>query len=144
MRVIGNGPGQTNREAVVIDCDGRVANALLSADKPVNQTAHGQQLASEILRADSLVFVVDAGVPDDLRDKDFREYARFLKRFSDLRAGDQGVGGLPVFLAMSKVDKLAHPHMNAGEWQRAIEDRCHEAARRFREVLDEDPTGPDG
>ena len=144
VRVIGNGPGQTNREAVVIDCDGRVANALLSADKPVNQTAHGQQLASEILRADSLVFVVDAGVPDDLRDKDFREYARFLKRFSDLRAGDQGVGGLPVFLAMSKVDKLAHPQMNAGEWQRAIEDRCHEAARRFREVLDEDPTGPDG
>lgn len=144
VQLIGNGPKQPGREAVVIDCDGRAANAILTHAKPLNQSPNARKLSEAILTADSLVFVVDAGSPPDLRDKDFREFAKFLKRFEELRAREHVVGGLPVFLVLSKCDKLAHPQMNASEWQQAIADHCHEAARRFREVLDEDPTGADG
>lgn len=137
VRVAGTGPKNPTRDAVVIDCDGRAVNDILSKKHSINQSQNAKQLAEAITTADSLIFVVDAAAPADLRDRDFREFARFLKHFEAKRAGDHGVGGLPVFLVLSKCDKLAGPKTSSGEWQATMEARCHDAARRFREVLAE-------
>ncbi|WP_020474313.1 GTPase domain-containing protein [Zavarzinella formosa] len=143
IHIAGTGPKHPSRNAVVIDCDGRAVNDILTKKNSINQSQNAKQLAEAILTADSLVFVIDAGAPYDLQDRDFHEFARFLKHFESKRANEHGVGGLPVFLVLSKCDKIAGPNMNSGEWQRIIEARCNEAAHRFREVLKEEPTDAD-
>ena len=137
VRVSGGGPKNPTRDAVVIDCDGRAVNDILTKQHSINQSQNAKKLADAILTADALVFVVDASAPTDLRDRDFREFARFLKHFEAQRAVEHGVGGLPVFLVLSKCDKLAGPKTSSGEWQATMEARCNDAARRFHEVLAE-------
>lgn len=139
IQVVPANANQPGRKAVIIDCDGRAANDILMKKNSINQPQNAKRLAEAILTADSLVFVIDAASPPDIRDQDFREFAKFLKHFEERRAYDHGVGGLPVFLVLSKCDKLATPEMNANGWQQIIEDRCHDAANRFREVLADEP-----
>src|SRR5437763_2201938 len=46
------------------------------------------------------------------------------------------VGGLPVFLVLSKCDLLALPDDSAATWMERIEERKRDLDRRFRDFLD--------
>jgi hypothetical protein len=129
--------GSGGRErAVFYDCDGRVANELLARGRPVPPgAAPDGSLSQAIETADALVLVIDASAPPDQIDTDFGEFVRFLRRLQESRVDRSEVGGLPVYLVLSKCDLLATPGMTREEWQARIAQREQEVEARFRDFL---------
>ncbi len=116
--------------AVVLDCDGRAADELIRNPAPV-----AGMLSQEMLNADALVLAVDASEPLERLDADFAEFDRFLSRMEHRRGERTDVGGLPVFLVLTKCDKIARPGATTADWLEQIEDCKREIGRRFRKFL---------
>jgi hypothetical protein len=122
--------------AVLYDCDGRVANELLASRLPVGATPTPDGgLAQAIQDADALVLVIDASAPPEQIDTDLREFVRFLRLLQQARSDRTEVGGLPVYLVLSKCDLLGGPDVTYDQWQARIAEREREVERRFREFL---------
>src|SRR5207247_2430280 len=85
-------------EALLIDCDGRAANELLSRRTSLDAENGQRGLARAILEADVLLLVLDVSAPPSQVDNDFAEFGRFLKFFERSRGQRTEVGGLPVYL----------------------------------------------
>lgn len=119
-------------EAVLIDCDGRIAAELMA-----NRALGGGDgsLAAEIRAADAIVFVIDSSASAAQVDSDLTEAVRFLGRFQRERSGRSDVGGLPVMLVLSKCDLLAGPNDNRTTWQQRVEQKQRDIAQRFREFM---------
>jgi GTPase SAR1 family protein len=128
--------------AILYDCDGRVANELLTRQKFLDRGEKVGKLAQAILDADALILVVDASADADQMHSDFREFRRFLRLLKAQRTRGREVGGMPVFLALTKCDRLANPGMTRSEWEGRIEEKKQEVARRFRDFLKEDDETP--
>jgi hypothetical protein len=122
-------------DAVFIDCDGQLANDLLSRRKELNESSPEGTLAREVLDADTLILVVDASAPPAQVDADFLEFGRFLRMFERQRGQRIEVGGLPVFLVLTKCDLLAHPEDTSAAWMDRIEESKHQVAKRFNEFM---------
>jgi hypothetical protein len=122
--------------AVVIDCDGRVANDLLVRRQDLSEDSPEGTLAHEVVEADTLVLVIDASAPPSQVEADFAEFDRFLRQMERGRGRRTEVGGLPVFLVLSKCDLLAQPEDTAAAWMERIEERKRDLDRRFRDFLD--------
>jgi GTPase SAR1 family protein len=116
--------------AVVLDCDGRAADALIRNPAPI-----AGALSQEMLNADALVLAVDASAPLERLDADFGEFDRFLSRMEHRRGERTEIGGLPVFLVLTKCDKIARPGATTADWLEQIEERKREIGRRFRKFL---------
>ncbi len=131
-------------DGVLIDCDGRVANDLLLRRKSLGDDSAEGSLAREVLRADTLVLVIDASAPAPQVDADFAEFDRFLRLLESGRGRRAEVGGLPVFLALTKCDLLAQPGDGAHEWMERVEERKRQVDRRFQDFLKRkaDENGP--
>lgn len=127
--------GRRHLDAVLVDCDGRVANELLSRRRALTAADHEGGLAAEILRADALILAVDASAPPSQVDTDFAEFGRFLRLLEQSRGRRSDVGGLPVFLVLTKCDLLAQPGDHLTAWMDRIEEHKHEVGARFREFL---------
>jgi hypothetical protein len=121
--------------AVVIDCDGRVANDLLVRRRALNENSPEGTLAHEVLEADTLVLVLDAAAPPAQVEADFAEFDRFLRQLESSRSERTEVGGLPVFLVLTKCDLLAKPNDGAADWMERIEQRKRDVDARFRKFL---------
>src|SRR3954453_4039570 len=121
---------------VFIDCDGRVANDLLTRRRSLGDGSAGS-LAAEVVGADNLLLVVDAGASPSQIEADFGEFVRFLRLLRQERGRRSEVGGFPVFLVLSKCDLLAKPDESPADWQQMIEARKAEVGQRFREFLDQ-------
>ncbi len=135
-----NGPRiDTDRreQAVLYDCDGRAANNLLSRRDGLADDAPAGSLAEAVTDADALVLVVDAGASPAQVDSDLAEFVRFLRLFQRQRGERSEVGGLPVFLVLSKSDLLAQPGDTPAQWAERVEQRKAEVGRRFRGFLQE-------
>jgi hypothetical protein len=128
----GGGP---RAEALLIDCDGRVANDLLVRRKSLDDHSPEGTLAYEVLQADALVLVIDASAPPAQVDADFVEFGRFLRLLETGRGQRTEVGGLPVFLVLTKCDLLAKPDDSALEWVERVEERKRQVDRRFQDFL---------
>jgi hypothetical protein len=122
--------------AVMIDCDGRVANDLLVRRQDLAEDSPEGTLAHEVVEADTLVLVIDASAPPSQVEADFAEFDRFLRQMERGRGRRAEVGGLPVFLVLSKCDLLAQPEDTAAGWMERIEERKRDLDRRFRAFLD--------
>ena len=122
-------------EALLIDCDGRVANDLLVRRKSLDDSSPEGTLAYEVLRADALVLVIDASAPPAQVDNDFAEFGRFLRLLEGGRGQRAEVGGLPVFLVLTKCDLLAQPADSALQWVERVEERKRQVDRRFQDFL---------
>ncbi len=122
-------------EALLIDCDGRVANDLLVRRKSLDEASPEGTLAHEVLQADALILVIDASAPPAQVDADFQEFGRFLRLLETSRGRRAEVGGLPVFLVLAKCDLLAQPGDNALAWVGRIEEHKRQLDRRFHEFL---------
>jgi hypothetical protein len=130
--------GQTTAErveAVLVDCDGRVANELLARRRSLEADSREGSLAGAILEADALLLVVDASASAAQVDADFGEFGRFLRLLQQSRGRRSEVGGLPVFLVLTKCDLLIQPRDSAPVWMERIEDRKRQVDARFREFL---------
>jgi hypothetical protein len=121
--------------AVLIDCDGRVANDLLVRRPELPEDSPEGTLAHEVEEADTLVLVLDASAPAAQVDADFVEFDRFLRQMERARGRRTEVGGLPVFLVLTKCDLLAQAGDTAADWMERIEGRKREVDARFRDFL---------
>ncbi|HTU91522.1 MAG TPA: hypothetical protein VMF69_15675, partial [Gemmataceae bacterium] len=121
--------------AVFIDCDGRVANDLLVRRQAIAEDSPEGTLAREVIDADTLVLVIDAAAPPAQVEADFAEFDRFLRQMETSRGQRTAVGGLPVFLVLSKCDLLAQAGDTAADWMERIEQHKRDLDRRFRGFL---------
>ncbi|HZT79450.1 MAG TPA: GTPase domain-containing protein, partial [Gemmataceae bacterium] len=132
----GQPPGERERvEAVVIDCDGRVANDLLLRRRSLADGSREGTLAHEVEEADTLILVIDASAPPTQVDADFAEFSRFLRLFERTRGEQSEVGGLPVFLVLTKCDLLARPNDTPADWVERIEEQKRQVGQRFKDFL---------
>src|SRR5579883_557902 len=121
--------------AVFIDCDGRVANDLLVRRQAIPENSPEGTLAREVNDADTLVLVVDASAPPAQVESDFAEFDRFLRQMEISRGQRAEVGGLPVFLVLTKCDLLAQPGDTAADWMERMEQHKRDLDARFRRFL---------
>ncbi len=122
-------------DAVLMDCDGRVANDLLVRRTSLDENSPEGTLAHEVVEADTLILVIDASAPPAQVEADFAEFARFLRSMERGRKQRSEVAGLPVFLVLTKCDLLARPEDSPADWMDRIEQRKREVDGHFREFL---------
>ncbi len=132
-------PGQGNAgariEAVLVDCDGRVANELLSRRQFLDAQSNERSLARAILEADALLLVVDAAASATQVEADFKEFGRFLRLLEQSRGRRSDVGGLPAVLVLAKCDLLAQPTDAPAAWIERIEERKRQLNDHFQDFL---------
>lgn len=128
-------PRAERLEAVLVDCDGRVANELLTRRRVLRHDSAEGSLARAILEADALILVVDASATPVHVEADFAEFGRFLRLLEQSRGRGSEVGGLPVFLVLTKCDLLAQPNDSPAAWMERIEQRKRQVLEHFQEFL---------
>jgi hypothetical protein len=126
-------------EAVLYDCDGRAANEILTHRQMLSEQK--TRLAQSILLADALILVIDASAGPEQIDNDIGEFIRFLRLLEQNRGHRSEIGGLPVFLVLSKCDLLARPGDTTAAWQTQIEERKKQFHHRFQEFLEGEDLG---
>ncbi|MCS6851311.1 MAG: hypothetical protein NZ700_09105, partial [Gemmataceae bacterium] len=119
-------------EVTLIDCEGRRANELLAQARAWQAADRDGSLAQALLEADALLLVVDVADEPPQLDADFSQFHRFLQQLEEHRGRRAAVGGLPVWLVLTKCDLLAQPGDGAADWMERIEERKREVDRRFR------------
>jgi len=127
------------------ECDRKSAEELV--DKPECLLSHvdHRALTEAIGTADTVVLVIHATAPIGEIEYLFHAFREFLDNLEQSRAYRREVGGLPVFLTLTKCDALAQPADEPTDWLRRIEDRKAEITRLFQdyfaeELADDDPT----
>jgi hypothetical protein len=128
-------PSGAARETIFIDCDGRVANELLSRRRSLGPTQPDGALASAIVEADTLVLVIDASTGPQGVERDFSQFDSFLRLLEQNRGQRSDVGGLPVYLVLTKCDKLAKSTDTNITWMERIEEHKRQVDRKFKEFL---------
>jgi hypothetical protein len=131
------GPNTRNArlEAILVDCDGRVANELLARRRSLDTTGSAGSLAQAILEADTLILAVDVSAPPAQMEADFGEFGRFLRLLETSRGRRSAVGGLPVFLVLTKCDLVAQPTDTVDAWMDRIEEQKRQVHQRFQKFL---------
>jgi len=131
------GAGSVNGvvEAELIDCSGLTANELLARQRSLDGHVQGGSLAQSVLDADVLVLLVDASAGGVPLDADFALFARFLELLERSRGRRKEIGGLPVYLVLTKCDLLAEPTDSPSAWMEHIEERKRQVAQLFQEFL---------
>jgi hypothetical protein len=122
-------------EVVLVDCDGQVANEFLSRQRGLGAGTGNGALAAAVLQADTLVLVVDASASSDVVKRDFAQFARFLRALEQSRSQRTEVGGLPVYLVLTKCDLLARKGDTLISWMERIEEHKRVVDRKFQEYL---------
>jgi len=130
--------------AFLYDCDGRAANELLSQRKSLENDAKDGSLAQAVIDADALILPIDASARNEQVETDFREFVRFLRVLELHRGHRRAVGGLPVFLVLTKCDLLARHPLSRAEWERKIEERRKQVEERFARYLESNAVGSGG
>lgn len=119
---------------ILLDCDGRAANEILSAANVLHDEPGARPLVQLLLATDALLLVIDAAATTREREADFSEFVRFLRLYRQARGERNDVGGLPVFLVLSKCDLLAESTDTAALWEQRIEKCQRDALEQFAEV----------
>jgi hypothetical protein len=121
--------------AILIDSDGHAANVLLHKPEEMEEAAE-KALARELARADTLVLVIDASAAPEQIEESFQEFDLFLQQMEQKRGRRVEVGGLPVFLVLTKCDLLAQPGDRFADWMERVEARKREVHERFRAFIE--------
>jgi hypothetical protein len=127
-------------EAVLLDCDGQAVIELLHKEELLEQECPEGTLAFEISDADTLILLIDASAPTEQVDANFAAFSNFLEAMQESRGERAEIAGLPVYLVLTKCDRLAQPGDNAGAWMERIEQRKREVGERFRAFLASQPS----
>jgi GTPase SAR1 family protein len=131
-----DGPGNAGvTQAVVFDCDGRAANELLTQQDALTGDLAQRALAQAVASADTLILCVDASAEAMQLKRDFSQFAHFLRMLEHSRGQRAEIGGLPVYLVLTKCDLLAQPSHTTAEWMDHIEERKRTVHQQFQEFL---------
>jgi hypothetical protein len=126
--------GQEQAQLVeILDCDGRTANELLTRREM--DASHAGQLTRSLLAADAIILTVDSAAPTTQLDSDFAAFLRFLGHLEEGRGRRTDASGLPVFLVLTKCDRLASPSESFMDWLDRVEQRKREVEGHFRDFL---------
>jgi GTPase SAR1 family protein len=118
--------------AVFIDSGGKTAGALLARRDLLKPDG---SLAREILEADTLILVVDGSTSPAQFEREFGQLAHFLDLLEKSRALRADVAGLPIYLVLTKCDRLAQADDTSLSWIDKIEERKLQAGERFRPIF---------
>lgn len=121
--------------ALLIDCDGQVAIDLLRRRKSLNELSGERALAKAVLEADALLLIIDTSAPVKQMETDFEEFSQFLTQMELSRGARTEVGGLPVFLVLTKCDLLSRPDLPRSQWRKQIEERQRYVGERFQTFI---------
>lgn len=127
--------GRDKYHAILIDCDGRIAHDLLSRRKSLADGSPEGSLAKEVINADTLILVVDGSAPPVENDDDFLQFDSFLRLLEQCRGQRSDIGGLPVYMVLTKCDKLATPEDKFAEWYARIVERKRQVNHRFHNFM---------
>jgi GTPase SAR1 family protein len=128
-------PTQPATEAILFDCDGRVANEVLARGDALTGDLGQRALVLAVLSADTLVLCVDVSAEAVRLKRDFSQFARFLRLLERYRGQRTEIAGLPVYLVLTKCDLLAQATDSTVQWMERIEDRKRTVHQKFQEFL---------
>lgn len=128
-----SGPGPA-RNVVIYDCNGQSASDILLSQQ-LDGRARRSSLVRALVDSDTIVLVVDASDKPSQLDRDFAQFVNFLRIFEESRAKHGEVGGLPVYVVLTKCDLLAQKGDTASAWIQRIEERKRLVAQRFQKFL---------
>src|SRR5262249_46657038 len=95
--------------AILLDSDGRAAEELVAHPNSLQDEPSPGKLTGEIAQADALILTIDASATPERLAQDFAGFDLFLRVWQQNRSARTDVGGLPVFLVLTKCDLLAKP-----------------------------------
>ncbi|MFL5331432.1 MAG: hypothetical protein ACJ8C4_21290 [Gemmataceae bacterium] len=126
---------------VIADCDGRKASDLIrDAEKPDAIGGSGQ-LVTQLRRTDALLLVVDALASDEQVASDLAKMIRFVKVMRTPRRWSPDAGAFPVFLVITKCDRLAKSGDTLSVWTERLEARKEQIAEQFRDLISREGAG---
>ncbi|OWK40908.1 hypothetical protein FRUB_04800 [Fimbriiglobus ruber] len=116
---------------VICDSDGRTAEELLARPDVFDRRASGGALATAVRAADALVLVVAADASPQAVGQTFESFRQFLGGLERGRTFGRVVGGLPVFLTLTKCDELHSSGDAPTDWLARVDVRKDEIRKRF-------------
>ncbi len=134
--------GGSARSVTLIDCDGQAAGRLLLDATVLGRARVKDELAVALRTADAVVVTVDATAGDDAVAALFANLQPFLDLLQRGRTAGREIGGLPVFLALTKSDRLYEPGDRPTEWISKAEKRQKRVEGLYGERFE--PGGEDG
>lgn len=118
--------------AVLVDVDGRGAKEII--DDP-ERIANADRTAAAVREADAIVLALDASATGDSTIDLFRSFATFLEGLVGARCENREVGGLPVFLTLTKSDRLHRPGDDPNAWLARVEEKKRTVRTAFEDYL---------
>jgi hypothetical protein len=131
----GHAPGSKPIRVELIDCNGTAAIDVLTRRRSLTGEPADGKLSAALLRADAIVLVIDAATPAARMESDFEKFGQFLRLFQLSRGRRGDVGGLPVFLVLTKCDLLVTAGDSAPMWLDRVEERKRQVGHRFADFL---------
>lgn len=116
----------------IVDTGGKAAaDVLAGAEFDVHDP-----VPRALADADSVILAIDASTPPNDLKLQFRQTVRFLEAWQTRRSTAATVGGLPVFLVLTKCDLVARPDEDAVQWARNLDNLKKRVAELFDRELD--------
>jgi hypothetical protein len=94
-------------------------------------------LAGKVKDADTLILVADGSTDTGQLQREFGQFAAFLRLFEQNRSARAEVAGLPVYIVLTKCDLLAKKTDTASTWMQRIEERKRQVDQGFHKYLDQ-------
>jgi hypothetical protein len=111
--------------------EGDAVDDLIAGGHPLESDL--PSLAAKALAAAALVLVLDASGEPERFEIELTGFAHFLRWLRRYQGEHNAVGGLPVFVNLTKCDLLARPDDSAVTWMELIEQRKREVSTRLQE-----------
>ena len=130
--------GELGQSFKLYDCDGKAAGDLLNTPEAViRRTTRGAHV-DEVRNADALILVIDAKADDSIIDQTLQSFQRFVKGLQQGRTDGREVGGLPVFLTLTKCDALYQPGDMPTDWLNRLNEKELNVKNRFEDYFGDD------
>ncbi len=128
-------PGST---FTLYDCDGKAAGDLLTSPEAVIRRTSRGAIVEEVRNADALILIIDAYASDIVVNQTLQNFQGFVKGLQQGRTDGREVGGLPVFLTLTKCDALYQPGDTPTDWLQRVTERESTVQHQFEEYFGDD------
>jgi hypothetical protein len=124
---------RTRPDGVVLcDVDGRSAKEIITDPAQIRRQ---DQTASTVRSADAIVLALDASATNEAMIDLFRSFAAFLDGLEETRTHGREVGGLPIFLTLTKCDRLHEFGEDPKAWLARVEAKKRSVQTAFEDYL---------
>lgn len=106
---------------IIVDCD-------------TNDISNVEKSQSHVFHADAVLYVMDSSSNDQQVERECAQLGQFLLKFRKLRGRRTDEPKLPVWLVLTKCDRLANAGDNRAVWLERVEMRKEEIAQKFIDI----------